>query len=136
MLASQCIYLLTIAMIAAQSLCILGCRSRVIILGPSHHFYTRRCCLSPATHFDTPLGASLAIWQDVMLIRWLSRDSGISGDGRCAGSVSLSAEVYRELEATGEFDIIDMEADEVMEKFKALLQKPSAYLGLWHEVGM
>ena len=32
------------------------CSSRVFILGPSHHFYSRRCCLSPATHFATPLG--------------------------------------------------------------------------------
>ncbi|GFH12660.1 UPF0103-domain-containing protein [Haematococcus lacustris] len=31
--------------------------SRVFLLGPSHHVHTRRCCLSPATAYDTPLGA-------------------------------------------------------------------------------
>ena len=31
-------------------------RLRVFLLGPSHHFYTKRCLLSTATSFDTPLG--------------------------------------------------------------------------------
>ena len=30
--------------------------ARVFLLGPSHHFYTRQCCLSRATHYGTPLG--------------------------------------------------------------------------------
>ena len=30
--------------------------TRVFLLGPSHHFYTRQCCLSGATHYGTPMG--------------------------------------------------------------------------------
>lgn len=36
---------------------------RVFLLGPSHHAYTRKCCLSTATAYDTPLGeAELPAW--------------------------------------------------------------------------
>ncbi|KAK9906594.1 hypothetical protein WJX75_004697 [Coccomyxa subellipsoidea] len=57
--------------------------SRVFILGPSHHYYTRRCCLSPASSYDTPLG-----------------------------SVSIAQDVYQELQSTGQFDVMDIDVDE------------------------
>jgi AmmeMemoRadiSam system protein B len=30
---------------------------RVFLLGPSHHFYSKQCLLSPADQYATPLGA-------------------------------------------------------------------------------
>jgi AmmeMemoRadiSam system protein B len=30
---------------------------RVFLLGPSHHHFTRRCCLTECTQYDTPLGS-------------------------------------------------------------------------------
>ena len=38
--------------------------ARVFVLGPSHHWYTRRCALSPAAAYGTPLG-DVPIDQDV-----------------------------------------------------------------------
>lgn len=38
---------------------------RVFLLGPSHHYYTKRCCLSTASVYETPLG-SIAIDQAVV----------------------------------------------------------------------
>jgi AmmeMemoRadiSam system protein B len=32
------------------------CRSRVFLLGPSHHYNTRKCALSTASIYKTPLG--------------------------------------------------------------------------------
>ena len=34
----------------------INCRSRVFLLGPSHHVYTQHCLLSTATSFSTPFG--------------------------------------------------------------------------------
>jgi len=56
---------------------------RVFLLGPSHHVYTRKCALSSADHYDTPLGP-LAIDQDI----------------------------YAELKATGEFEMMRLAVDE------------------------
>ena len=33
--------------------------SRVFLLGPSHHFYSKRCHLSAAEVYDTPLGETM-----------------------------------------------------------------------------
>jgi AmmeMemoRadiSam system protein B len=30
--------------------------TRVFLLGPSHHHFTRRCCLTTCSTYDTPLG--------------------------------------------------------------------------------
>lgn len=35
---------------------IFGFRSRIFLLGPSHHYYTPRCALSTATLYRTPIG--------------------------------------------------------------------------------
>lgn len=35
---------------------ITGFRSRIFLLGPSHHYYTPRCALSTATLYKTPIG--------------------------------------------------------------------------------
>lgn len=57
--------------------------SRVFLLGPSHHFYSKRCLLSSASAYGTPLGA-----------------------------LEIDQDVYTELQATGHFDVVDMDADE------------------------
>ncbi|GBF89365.1 hypothetical protein Rsub_01937 [Raphidocelis subcapitata] len=57
--------------------------SRVFLLGPSHHVYGRRCWLSPAREYETPLGP-------------LEVDQG----------------VYEELRATGAFDTMTAAEDE------------------------
>ena len=99
----------------ADPSCCMWCRSRVFILGPSHHFYTRRCCLSPASHFETPLGELLVMHPLGMHVplpcpcQLMAEDAAMC----CPGPVPLSAETYRELEATGEFDMLDPDADEV-----------------------
>uniref|UniRef100_A0A1D1ZU13 Protein MEMO1 n=1 Tax=Auxenochlorella protothecoides TaxID=3075 RepID=A0A1D1ZU13_AUXPR len=56
---------------------------RVFVIGPSHHFFSRRCLLSPATIYRSPLG-------DVPV------DSG----------------VYDQLKASGAFDIASLSQDE------------------------
>ncbi|KAL4441218.1 hypothetical protein ABPG77_011455 [Micractinium sp. CCAP 211/92] len=56
---------------------------RVFLLGPSHHFYSKHCLLSPAEEYATPLG-----------------------------SARIDAEVYAELRATGKFREMDAAADE------------------------
>ncbi|KAL4452235.1 hypothetical protein ABPG75_007897 [Micractinium tetrahymenae] len=56
---------------------------RVFLLGPSHHFYSKHCLLSPAEEYATPLG-----------------------------SACIDAEVYAELRATGKFQEMDGPADE------------------------
>lgn len=56
---------------------------RVFLLGPSHHFFTRQCHLSPHTHYSTPLG-----------------------------SVVVDEEVYAALSATGKFPTMTPSADE------------------------
>jgi predicted class III extradiol MEMO1 family dioxygenase len=41
---------------------------RVFLLGPSHHFYSKRCLLSTASVYDTPLGACCGgSWQQESL---------------------------------------------------------------------
>lgn len=56
---------------------------RVFLLGPSHHFYSKHCLLSPADAYATPLG-----------------------------SATIDAEVYAELRATGKFQELKAAADE------------------------
>jgi hypothetical protein len=58
--------------------------SRVFLLGPSHHFYSKRCLLSRADAFETPLGP-----------------------------LEVDIEVCTTLRATGQFDTLEQEADEV-----------------------
>jgi AmmeMemoRadiSam system protein B len=53
------------------------------VLGPSHHFYSRQCHLSPHREYATPLGAA-----------------------------SIDAEVYAALSATGAFPLMSPAADE------------------------
>ncbi|KAJ9507559.1 hypothetical protein QJQ45_019382 [Haematococcus lacustris] len=65
--------------------------SRVFLLGPSHHVHTRRCCLSPATAYDTPLG-----------------------------SLTIDQEVYRVLQGTGAFDTMDISTDEAEHSLELL----------------
>ena len=105
-------------------------RSRVFILGPSHHFYTRQCCLSPASHFETPLGElsdthCSGIASPVSICVWSMADEAVAC---CPGAVPLSTETYRELRATGEFDMLDVEADEV----RSACPKTCTRLGLHH----
>ncbi|GBG93126.1 hypothetical protein CBR_g59364 [Chara braunii] len=57
--------------------------SRVFLLGPSHHYFTRRCALSRASAYRTPLG-----------------------------DIPIDEEVYRELWATGQFEEMSRDVDE------------------------
>lgn len=59
------------------------CSRRIFVLGPSHHFYSRQCHLSPHLHYDTPLGAT-----------------------------PIDTEVYAALAATGKFPTMSSAADE------------------------
>lgn len=56
---------------------------RVFLLGPSHYLATRKCVLSGAQEYATPLGP-----------------------------LPIDAGVYAELQATGAFEAMDMDADE------------------------
>ncbi|KAG1660012.1 hypothetical protein FOA52_009832 [Chlamydomonas sp. UWO 241] len=56
---------------------------RIFLLGPSHHFYSKRCLLSTASAYNTPLGP-----------------------------LEIDADVYAQLTATGKFDSCDLDADE------------------------
>lgn len=56
---------------------------RVFLLGPSHHVSTRKCVLSSADVYDTPLG-----------------------------SMTIDKEVYEDLKATGEFEQMSIDVDE------------------------
>ncbi|XP_022951453.1 protein MEMO1-like [Cucurbita moschata] len=57
--------------------------SRIFLLGPSHHYYTKKCALSTATIYQTPLG-----------------------------DLPIDVEVIEELKATGKFELMDMLVDE------------------------
>lgn len=90
-------------------------RSRVFILGPSHHYYTRRCCLSPASSYDTPLGVLLPPIN--ACVQYDKHRSHLSVPMQpnfvIAGSVSIAQDVYQELQSTGQFDVMDIDVDEV-----------------------
>ncbi|KAL2649258.1 hypothetical protein R1flu_017386 [Riccia fluitans] len=57
--------------------------SRVFLLGPSHHYFTRKCALSRTTVYKTPLG-----------------------------DLPIDLEIYEELKATGRFEDMDLTVDE------------------------
>lgn len=57
--------------------------SRVFLLGPSHHKYTKKCLLSPAATYETPLGP-----------------------------IDIDEATYAELQATGMFEIASAGTDE------------------------
>ncbi|KAF2303787.1 hypothetical protein GH714_023414 [Hevea brasiliensis] len=57
--------------------------SRVFLLGPSHHYYTRKCAFSTATVYKTPIG-----------------------------DLPIDLEVIEELNATGKFELMDLRVDE------------------------
>ncbi|KAG2426942.1 hypothetical protein HXX76_012727 [Chlamydomonas incerta] len=57
--------------------------TRVFLLGPSHHVFSRKCLLSSQTHYETPLG-----------------------------SMEIDQEVYAALRATGKFDSMTQDVDE------------------------
>ncbi|KAJ6329977.1 hypothetical protein OIU76_008743 [Salix suchowensis] len=57
--------------------------TRVFLLGPSHHFYTRKCALSTATVYKTPIG-----------------------------DLPIDLEVIEELKATGKYELMDLRVDE------------------------
>jgi AmmeMemoRadiSam system protein B len=57
--------------------------SRVFLLGPSHHYNTRKCALSTASIYKTPLG-----------------------------DLPIDLEVYQELRATGKFEVMNLSVDE------------------------
>lgn len=57
--------------------------SRVFLLGPSHHMFSRKCVLSPAPQYETPLGP-----------------------------LPIDQAVYAQLRDTGAFDTMSADADE------------------------
>lgn len=64
---------------------IFGFRSRIFLLGPSHHYYTPRCALSTATLYKTPIGdlpidlegivndSTIGLWKVLFFIQLLCR---------------------------------------------------------------
>eukprot|EP00878_Enallax_costatus_P011757 GHUV01012273.1.p1 GENE.GHUV01012273.1~~GHUV01012273.1.p1 ORF type:complete len:281 (+),score=40.95 GHUV01012273.1:178-1020(+) len=56
---------------------------RIFLLGPSHYLATRKCCLSSALEYSTPLG-----------------------------KLPIDEEIYNELAATGAFEYMDLDSDE------------------------
>ena len=56
---------------------------RVFVLGPSHHWFTRRCALSQMTSYETPLG-----------------------------DLAIDADTYAALRETGKFDTMSKQVDE------------------------
>lgn len=57
--------------------------NRIFLLGPSHHHPMERCALSPSSVYRTPLG-----------------------------DIPIDAQVYADLKASGEFDILSSQVDE------------------------
>lgn len=55
----------------------------MFLLGPSHHFYSKHCLLSPLDEYGTPLG-----------------------------NARIDKEVYQQLAATGKFNVMEAGADE------------------------
>lgn len=104
-------------------------RRRVFVLGPSHHHYTRRCCLSPASSYGTPLGKGLHAPFGAMRCRCTSPLATLmhgswpptSLPALSAGDIPIDAAVYEELRATGEFNSMDMSTDEVRFRLPHLL---------------
>ena len=91
------------------------------MLGPSHHHYTRRCCLSPASSYATPLGKGcmrpgwnlhcfcICLWLPMCVPS--AEQTGVPAVH--AGNIPIDAAIYSELRATGEFDVMDLRTDEV-----------------------
>ncbi len=154
----------SIRAVRVRSACCSARRTRIFLLGPSHHKYTRRCMLSSTEAYDTPLGArgGAGAWGArahlggagrapgrrcagsrrggtpslgaspsrsteeghgrqrvgqgrVRVLRWecgLMSTSACLPDGN-AGSMPIDQQVYSELQATGEFDVMDVDTDEV-----------------------
>ena len=59
------------------------CRKRVFLLGPSHHFFSRQCHLSPCKTYESPIGNAV-----------------------------IDTEVYEQLKLTGKFPYMTREEDE------------------------
>lgn len=96
-------------------------RARVFLLGPSHHVYTRKCLLSPATHYCTPLGAyrtrdTFACLRCLCTLE-VSTMSLLRSERLLptlwAGDAEVDLDINRELEATGAFEYMDLDVDEV-----------------------
>ena len=73
---------------------------RVFILGPSHHVFGRRCWLSPASAYETPFGP-----------------------------LPVDAAVYKELVATGAFDVLSPAEDEAEHSLELHLPFIAAVMG-------
>ncbi|KAK3283050.1 hypothetical protein CYMTET_9238 [Cymbomonas tetramitiformis] len=56
---------------------------RVFLLGPSHHYFTRKCCLSIASSYSSPLG-----------------------------DIPIDPQVYQELRQSGHFEEMSLKVDE------------------------
>lgn len=63
---------------------------RVLLLGPSHHFYTQKCALSASAAWGTPLG-DLRVDVEEME-RLLERGRGGGGEGGGGGTASSSSQ--------------------------------------------
>ncbi|OAE35015.1 hypothetical protein AXG93_1864s1430 [Marchantia polymorpha subsp. ruderalis] len=73
--------------------------SRVFLLGPSHHHFTRKCALSTTSVYKTPLGDLPIDLEDVAFLE--------------KKPVPLYLEsVYQELKATGRFEDMEISVDE------------------------
>lgn len=93
-------------------------RRRVFLLGPSHHVFTRKCMLSSAQDYTTPLGTCTAdgehAWPHCVQQPAASRRITAC---RCwllarAGKLVIDADVYGQLLATGAFEQMSADVDE------------------------
>jgi len=76
--------------------------NRVFILGPSHHVYLPNCALSSATVYKTPLYGMEIDQEGCSVCKFFKK---------IVEQLPLAI-VYKELQSTGHFDMMDLKTDE------------------------
>jgi Memo-like protein len=102
----------------------------VFILGPSHHVYTRKCVLSRATHYGTPMGERAAL---SFLVSNISVSQKcccfVSGSGFRAGAFEIDQAVCNDLRATRLFEEMSLDVDQVfLESIVCFKQRSSCFM--------
>ena len=84
------------------------CRSRVFVIGPSHHMFTRQCLLSAANAYTSPQG------NHPLAPSVVQKAKPIQLAAACAGEVDIDQDVYNQLLQTGHFESMRLDVDEVL----------------------